>query len=78
MVLSADRPHPTMTTTGEDAAARTDARTAQGVALESTLVRYEDGPDRLTVYPPGLSSVARMSTWLTADADAFRDLGAVR
>ena len=64
-----------MTTTGEDAAAgRTDARTARDVALESTLVRYEDGPDRLTVYPPGLSSVARMSTWLTADADAFRDL----
>ena len=46
--------------------------------LESTLVRYEDGSDRLTVYPPGLSGVARMSTWLTADADAFRDLGAVR
>ena len=68
-----------MTTTGEDAAAgRADARTARGVALESTLVRYEDGPDRLTIYPPGLSSVARMSTWLTADADAFRDLGAVR
>ena len=68
-----------MTTTGEDVAAdRTDACTAWRVTLESTLVRYEDGPDRLTVYPPGLSSVARMSTWLTADADAFRDLGEVR
>ena len=67
-----------MTTTGEDAAAGRTDRTARKVALESTLVRYEDGPDRLTVYPPGLSSVARMSMWLTADADAFRDLEAVR
>ena len=41
-------------------------------------MRCEDGPDRLTIYPPGLSSVARMSTWLTADADAFRDIQGAR
>jgi hypothetical protein len=46
--------------------------------LASTLVEYSESPDRRTVYPPGLSSVARMSTWLTADADAFVDLGRMR
>ncbi|PSQ11316.1 hypothetical protein BRC99_06555 [Halobacteriales archaeon QS_7_69_60] len=68
-----------MTTAGRDVGAgREDDRTARGIDLEATLVRYEDGPDRLTVYPPGLSGVARMSTWLTADADAFRDLRGAR
>jgi hypothetical protein len=47
-------------------------------ALASTLVTYADRPDRRTVYPPGTTSVARMSTWLTADADAFRGLEEMR
>jgi hypothetical protein len=42
--------------------------------LAATVVRYAGEPDRVTVYPPGASSVARMSTWLTADIDAFVDL----
>lgn len=46
--------------------------------LESIVVRYEQRSDRRTVYPPGLSGVARASTWLTADADAFVDLEANR
>jgi hypothetical protein len=46
--------------------------------LVSTLVVYTDRADRRTVYPPGTSSVARLSTWLTADDDAFVDLNAVR
>jgi hypothetical protein len=46
--------------------------------LVSTVVSYTDGPDRRTVYPPGLSSVARMSTWFTADDDAFLDVGEMR
>jgi len=46
--------------------------------LASVRVRYDARPDRCTVYPPGLSGAARMSTWLTADADAFVDLEAVR
>jgi len=71
-----------MTTTGEDA-----ERPATGserehpqrpVTLESSLVEYEEGSDRRTIYPPGLSSIARMSTWLTADSDAFVDLDDVR
>lgn len=46
--------------------------------LASTLVTYTDGADRRTVYPPGLSSVARMSTWFTADDDAFVELSTMR
>jgi hypothetical protein len=41
-------------------------------------VEYEEGTDRRTIYPPGLSSIARMSTWLTADSDAFVDLDDAR
>lgn len=37
--------------------------------LASTLVRYDGQPDQVTVYPPGTSSVERMSTWITIDAD---------
>ncbi|WP_245180724.1 DUF7511 domain-containing protein [Haloarcula amylovorans] len=44
------------------------------VELSMTVVQYTDGPDRCTVYPPGLSGVARMSTWLSADRSAFVDL----
>ena len=47
-------------------------------ALVSTVVTYADSPDRRTVYPPGLSSVARMSTWFTADDDAFVDVSEMR
>jgi hypothetical protein len=46
--------------------------------LRSVVVNYEHRPDRRTVYPRGLSSIERMSTWLTADADAFVDLESVR
>jgi hypothetical protein len=42
--------------------------------LVSRLVTNADGPDRRTVFPQGLSSVARMSTWLTANEDAFVDI----
>ncbi len=44
------------------------------ITLISRLVRYEGGPDRRTIYPPGLSDDARMATWLSADNDAFVDL----
>lgn len=57
-------------------------RTATGEELsrmlESTVVRYETAPNRTTIYPGGLSTVATMSTWLTADSDAFVDLRSVR
>jgi hypothetical protein len=37
--------------------------------LASTLVRYDGQPDQVTVYPPDMSSVERMSTWITIDAE---------
>ena len=42
--------------------------------LVSRLVTNADGPDRRTVFPKGLSNVARMSTWLTANDEAFVDV----
>lgn len=71
-----------MTTRGEDAERSVTesggATRRRPATLESSLVRYEQGPDRRTIYPPGLSSVARMSTWLSADSDAFVDLDDAR
>ncbi|QIO23625.1 hypothetical protein [Haloarcula sp. JP-L23] len=48
------------------------------VELSLTVVQYSDGPDRCTIYPPGLSGVPRMSTWLTADRSAFVALDEMR
>ncbi|WP_128476037.1 DUF7511 domain-containing protein [Halorussus pelagicus] len=48
------------------------------IALRSVVVEYEDRPDRRTVYPAGVSEMERMSSWLTADDDAFVDLEATR
>jgi hypothetical protein len=68
-----------MTTTGEGLDGPNRTRNHhQPVTLTATLVRYDGRPDRRTVYPPELSSVARMSTWLTADANVFVDLDAAR
>ena len=44
------------------------------IGLRSVVVEYEERPDRRTVYPAGVSDVERMSSWLTADDDAFVDL----
>ena len=48
------------------------------VELSMTVVRYSDGPDRCTVYPPGLSGVSRMSTWLSADRSLFVNVASMR
>ncbi|MFC7020292.1 MULTISPECIES: DUF7511 domain-containing protein [Haloarcula] len=42
--------------------------------LSMHVVEYSDGADRCTVFPPGLSGDARMSTWLSADRSAFVSL----
>ena len=42
--------------------------------LRSVVVEYDERPDRRTVYPEGLSSLERMSVWLTADDAAFVSL----
>ncbi|UPW00696.1 hypothetical protein M0R88_01005 [Halorussus gelatinilyticus] len=62
-----DRDHP--------ANFETDARDGRpDVELRSVVVEYEDRPDRRTVYPAGVSGMERMSSWLTADDDAFVNL----
>jgi len=48
------------------------------VELSLTVVRYTDGPDRGTIYPPESGGDARMSTWLSADRAAFVDLAAMQ
>lgn len=48
------------------------------VGLRSVVVHYDEGPDRCTVYPDGVPDQARLTRWLSADADAFVDLGARR
>ena len=48
------------------------------VELSMTVVQYSDGPDRCTIYPPGLSGVARMSTWLSADRSLFVDIDSIQ
>jgi len=48
------------------------------VELSLTVVRYVDGPDRCTIYPPEATGDARMSTWLSANCGAFVDLAAIQ
>lgn len=56
-----------------------DARRRRGdLDLHLTVVEYSDRPDRCTVYPPGLTSVERMATWLSADRSAFVSLQSMR
>ena len=53
-----------------------DARTE--IELSLTVVRYADGPDRCTMYPPGAAGDARLSTWLSVDRRACLELAAMR
>ncbi|MFC6864641.1 hypothetical protein ACFQGE_14385 [Halomicroarcula sp. GCM10025817] len=50
--------------------AYTSARRSD-LGLSMRVVEYSDRADRCTVFPPGLSGDARMSTWLSADRSAF-------
>jgi hypothetical protein len=64
--------------TTEPATTPRSAQSHRPITVRSRLVRYDDRPDRRTVYPPGCSGDARLSTWLSADSDAFVDLETVR
>ena len=46
--------------------------------LDIVVVPRDDGPDRATVHPPGLTGIARMETWLSTDCSAVVDLSAWR
>ncbi|WP_435182072.1 DUF7511 domain-containing protein [Halorussus sp. AFM4] len=42
--------------------------------LQLTCVEYSDAPDQCTIYPPHLTGVERMETWLTANSTVFVSL----
>jgi hypothetical protein len=46
--------------------------------LDSVVVSYENGPDRRTVYPPGIDRHERLERWLSADVDLFVSLREMR
>ncbi|MFD1563080.1 hypothetical protein ACFR99_05920 [Haloarchaeobius amylolyticus] len=48
------------------------------VTLESTVVRYEDGPDRCTIAPRECSETERVTRWLSANLEAVVDLDELR
>lgn len=51
---------------------------APDYALESATVPQEVGPDRCTVYPRDAEESARLTTWLSVNAHAMRDLASMR
>ncbi|WP_262180878.1 DUF7511 domain-containing protein [Haloarcula laminariae] len=55
-----------------------DAPDRPDVELSLTVVRYADGPDRCTIYPPEATGDARLSTWLSADYEAAVELSAMQ
>ena len=54
------------------------SRDSRAPALDLVIVRRDDGADRATIHPPGLTGVARMETWLSTDRSAVVDLSAWR
>lgn len=46
--------------------------------LRFVRVSYPDAPDRCTIHPPTRDRIAMMSTWLTANDNAFVDLAQQR
>ena len=39
--------------------------------LTSVVVKYRNGPDIRTIYPPCATDIERMSTWISANTAAF-------
>ena len=48
------------------------------LTLESTVVRYEDGPDRCTIAPRECSEIERLTKWMSVDLEAVVDLDELR
>ena len=46
--------------------------------LNLVVVGRDDGPDRATIHPHGLTGLARMETWLSTDRSVVVDLRAWR
>lgn len=60
------------------AAADSSQSGAAEIDLESIVVRYENRTDRCTITPRECSDADRLTTWLSADIDAFVDLSEMR
>lgn len=46
--------------------------------LRATVVRYADGPDRVTLHPETADELTLMTTWLSADVNLLHSLEAWR
>jgi hypothetical protein len=42
--------------------------------LQLAIVAYDDSPDRGTFYPPHLTEIERMETWMSVDMSVVVDL----
>jgi hypothetical protein len=60
---------------GDDGVCSRQTEPAVPKTLESVVVRYEDRADRRTVFPADCPDDQVLTMWLSADADAFVDLG---
>ena len=60
------------------AAATERSTDSRRIGLEAIVVRYEDRPDRCTITPRECPEGERLTTWLSADIDAFVALEAMR
>lgn len=56
----------------------TDWEPSDPPSLEAVVVRYRDQPDRCTISPTDCSDEAKLTTWLTADAETFVRLDEMR
>lgn len=53
---------------------RPDERPAAGMVIEARLVRYDYGPDVLTLYPRDTSRGTKATAWISAEEGSFLDL----
>jgi hypothetical protein len=60
--------------TDASSAARRSPERPERPRLTARTVSRPDGPDRCTVFPPEATGFARMSTWISVDADVVVSL----
>lgn len=53
-------------------------RTTPAPELRLAVVEYDEGADRGTIHPPGLTGMDRMETWLSANLSTFVEVSAWR
>ena len=53
---------------------RPDELPLAGTVVEARIVRYDDQPDELTLYPRDISRGRQATTWISAREGSFVDL----